>query len=91
VRFGLGATRAHVIGLVLGRALLLTAVGLAAGALVALLFTRLLTTLLFAVPAMDPTTFVAVAATLLAVAGLAGAAPVQRALRIEPVRALRGP
>lgn len=91
IRVALGAKRTHVIGLVLRRALAFTAGGVAVGALLALLLTRLLATLLFGVPPTDVPTFAVVGSVLLVVSALAGALPVHRALRIDPVQAMRGP
>lgn len=89
IRIALGATHAGVFVLMVRQAATLTAAGLVLGLALALLATRLLGSLLFNVPAADPLTFLTVAVLLLVVALGAGAAPALRALRTEPVRALR--
>jgi putative ABC transport system permease protein len=89
VRLALGATRGEVFRLVLGRGLLLAGVGAAGGVAAALWLTRAMESLLFAVSRTDPATFVAVPATLLAVAALACYVPARRAMRVDPAIALR--
>jgi ABC-type antimicrobial peptide transport system permease subunit len=63
--------------------------GLAVGAVGALLGSRLLSTLLFKTPATDPVTFVAVALVLLAVALVASYVPARRVTKVDPLIALR--
>jgi ABC-type antimicrobial peptide transport system permease subunit len=89
VRMALGARGADVLGLVMGRGMLLTAGGLAIGILGAMAMTRLLTGLLYEVSPGDPLTFVAVAGVLLSVAALACWLPARRATRVDPVLVLR--
>jgi predicted permease len=89
IRTALGATRGHVLRDVLGHGLRLTAVGLAAGLAAALLGTRLLSSLLFGVHATDSATFLAVSAVLTLVALLASYLPARRAMRVDPIVALR--
>jgi ABC-type antimicrobial peptide transport system permease subunit len=64
-------------------------IGLAIGVVGALVLTRLMTTMLFHVGAMDLLTFVLVAVTLLAVSLLACYLPARRAARVDPIIALR--
>jgi putative ABC transport system permease protein len=64
-------------------------IGIAAGAAGAVAATRALASSLFEVSATDPSTFVAAALVLLAVALLAQAVPVARAMRVDPTIALR--
>ena len=90
VRLALGATRGEVFRLILGRGMALAAIGAAAGVGAALWLTRVMETLLFSVSRTDPATFVAVPLTLIAVAGLACYIPARRAMRVDPVVALRG-
>jgi predicted permease len=89
IRLALGAQRADVLRLVMRHAALLTATGLSAGLLIALLATRLVSTMLFQVSAYDPATFGAVVFGLAAVALLAALIPVRRAMRVDPMVALR--
>ena len=89
IRMALGANPATVLRLVLGRGLRLAGAGTAIGVLAALLLTQLLKSLLFDVSATDPLTFAAVAALLLGVALLACYVPARRAMRVDPMVALR--
>jgi putative ABC transport system permease protein len=90
VRLALGATRGEVFRLILGRGLALALIGAVGGVGVALWLTRVMETLLFAVSRTDPVTFVAVPLALIVVAGLACYLPARRAMRVDPVIALRG-
>ncbi|HEU5412141.1 MAG TPA: ABC transporter permease, partial [Candidatus Angelobacter sp.] len=89
IRMALGAQRGDVLRLVMRHAASLTAAGLGAGLLIALMGTRLVRSMLFQVSAYDPATFVAVVAGLAAVALLAALIPVRRATRVDPMVALR--
>jgi putative ABC transport system permease protein len=89
VRMALGATAASVFRLVLGQALRLALIGVAAGLLAASVLTRLLERLLYDVKALDPWTFVVTALVLLAVATTASYLPARRAMHMAPVDALR--
>jgi predicted permease len=89
VRVALGARPADVGRLVLGEGLTLTAVGLALGLLAAFASARVLSALLYAVEPTDGLTLAAASALLLGVALLACAIPARRALRMDPVAALR--
>jgi ABC-type antimicrobial peptide transport system permease subunit len=75
--------------LVVGHVLALAGIGLAIGGAGAYALTRVMRTLLYDVQPTDPLTFVCVAAVLTAVALLASATPAVRALRVDPVVALR--
>ena len=89
IRVALGAERGDLLRMVVGEGLTLTVLGLAAGAFGAVLLTRFLSTLLFGVGRFDPLTYAGVAAALIA-AGLAACwVPARRAMRVDPVRALR--
>ena len=90
VRLALGATRGEVFRLILGRGLALAVIGAVGGVGAALWLTRVMETLLFSVSRTDPVTFVAVPLALIAVALLACYIPARRAMRVDPVVALRG-
>jgi len=89
IRMALGAQRASIFRLVIGQAVLLLGIGIAAGVAAALGVNRLLVSLLVGVSAYDPITFVGVSAMLMAVALLACYIPAHRAARVEPMAALR--
>jgi predicted permease len=90
IRMALGASRMHVLAGVLKEAVMIGAVGLALGVAAALALTRYLSGLLFGVGARDPVTFVALPLGLLVVAVLAALIPAIRAVRVNPLVALRG-
>ena len=75
--------------LVLSSGALMTISGLACGLVLALASTRLVASQLFGVAAVDPATFAAVALGLLAAAAAASYLPARRAMRVDPVQALR--
>jgi putative ABC transport system permease protein len=89
IRMALGAERATVLRMVVKGALLLVALGIAAGGAGALFLTRLMRGLLFEVGPADPATFAVVSAVLAAVALAASLVPGLRATRVDPVIALR--
>ncbi len=89
VRLALGAAERQIFGLVIGDALRLTAIGVALGALGALGLGQALRRLLFGVGTADPLTFLSTAAVLVAVAMLATYLPARRAMRVDPIEALR--
>jgi putative ABC transport system permease protein len=89
VRMALGATSASVLRLVLGQALRLVSIGVAAGLVAAAILTRLLERLLYEVAPLDPWTFAVTAVILLAVATLASYVPAKRAMSMAPTDALR--
>ena len=89
VRMALGAQRTQVLGMVLRKGLLLTAVGIAAGLAGAAVLTRFLQGMLFGVTSLDPITFAAVALLFGLVTMAASYIPARRATRIDPLVALR--
>jgi len=90
IRMALGASRTNVLTSVLKEAVVIGVVGLALGMAAALALTRFLSGLLFGVGARDPMTFVALPLGLLLVAVLAALVPATRAVRVNPLVALRG-
>ncbi len=89
IRVALGATRGRVMGLVVGRAVRLAAVGGVAGLAAALVATRALRRWLYGVSPSDPLTMAIVAVLFLTVAAVASSAPALRATRVDPSRSLR--
>jgi putative ABC transport system permease protein len=89
IRMALGASARDVVGLVIREGLAVTLAGLGAGIAGALALSRLLASLLYAVPAHDPVTFTGVAAVVAAMALAACALPARRAARTSPQIALR--
>lgn len=89
IRAALGASSGRVMGLVLRQGMALAGMGLVLGLVGAGVLTRLLTSLLYGVSPTDPVTFLLVVAVLAAVALVACWAPARRALRVDPVRAMR--
>jgi putative ABC transport system permease protein len=89
IRIALGAARRDVSRLFLRHGLVLASIGIALGILAAAFVTRVMSTLLYGVSAVDTITYVAVAVGLGATALLASYVPALRAARIDPADALR--
>lgn len=89
VRMALGARRSDVLRMIVRRGLILTGIGLVIGAAASLALARFLKTLLFGVTATSPWVYATVAGVLLLVAFLASMVPARRAMRADPVIALR--
>jgi len=89
VRMALGASPTDVLRRVLTHGLALVAAGVGIGIVGALAASRLLASFLFGVKPTDPATYAAVALVLLLTAGVASYLPARRAMRIDPVAALR--
>jgi putative ABC transport system permease protein len=89
IRMALGARPGNMLTLILRRGVRLAMVGIAVGLLGAFGLTRFLSSLLFGVGANDPLTFTGVAVLLLGVALLACYVPARRAMRVDPMVALR--
>ncbi|MGH9936244.1 MAG: ABC transporter permease [Blastocatellia bacterium] len=89
IRLALGAQRRDVLRLIAKQGLAMAVIGVAVGLIASLALTRLMATLLFGVSATDPLTFAGVAALLIAVAALACYVPARRAMKTDPLVALR--
>jgi putative ABC transport system permease protein len=89
VRVALGAKTRDIAALVLKHGFKLAIMGTVIGAIAAFALTRLMSTLLFGVTATDPATFVMVVVLLPAIALLACYVPARRAMKIDPLVALR--
>jgi predicted permease len=90
IRAALGASRARLIGLVVGQGVGLTLAGIAVGGLLAAWGLRFAESQLFGVSAFDPMSFAGTCAVMLASATCASLLPALRALRVDPIVALRG-
>lgn len=89
IRLALGAQRQEIFGLVMIQGGRIGLVGIVLGLVASFGLTRLLETILFGVSAYDPVTFVGVAVVLLTVVLLACYLPARRAMRVDPMVALR--
>jgi ABC-type antimicrobial peptide transport system permease subunit len=89
VRVALGASPRSVLRLVVGQGMALAIGGVIAGVLGALVLTRVMAAVLYEVRTTDPATFATVVVVLLGAAFVASVLPALRALRIDPVQALR--
>jgi predicted permease len=89
IRIALGAQRSDVLRLVLGDGAKMALVGVGVGVVAALGLTRFLTSVLYGISATDPITFAGVAVILTAVALAACYIPARRAMRVDPIVALR--
>jgi len=89
IRIALGARTSDVLRLVIVEGMSPALIGVAAGTIAALASAKVMRTLVFGVSASDPLTLTAVGATLALVALIASLVPAYRALRLDPVKALR--
>jgi putative ABC transport system permease protein len=89
IRMALGATRAEVMTLIMAQGIRMAGLGVLVGLAAALASGRLLGSLLFSVGASDPVTYLCVAFLLMAVALLACWLPARRAVKVDPMEALR--
>jgi putative ABC transport system permease protein len=89
IRMALGAQRRDVVRMVLGEGLRVALVGVAVGIVAALGLTHLMAQMIFGVRTVDPITFAGVAVLLTLVALAACYMPARRAMRVDPIVALR--
>jgi predicted permease len=89
IRMALGAQRKDVLHLILGAGVKTALLGIGIGIAAAVGLTRLMSGMLYGVTATDPLTFVGVAVLLVAVALFACYIPARRAMRVDPMVALR--
>ncbi len=89
IRMALGARPGHVLKLVVGHGLLLAVIGVVIGAVCAFALTRLMSSLLYGVTATDPVIFSAVSLAIMIVAVMSSYIPARRAIKVDPMIALR--
>ena len=89
MRMALGASRGRVLRMIVANGLALVSVGLVVGLAASMAVTRLMSDLLFGVSPWDIGTFVSIAAILVLSAIAASAIPAIRAMRVDPMTALR--
>lgn len=89
LRMALGAQPRQVLAQVVTHGAIVTVIGIAAGLAGALAMSRVMATLVFGIPSRDPVTFAIVPVVLAAIAAAATIAPARRAVRVDPMEALR--
>ncbi|MCA1566100.1 MAG: ABC transporter permease [Acidobacteria bacterium] len=89
VRMALGARQGDILRLIVGQGLKLAAIGIAVGLFGAFALTRIIESLLYGVSTTDPITFGGIALLLMAVALLSSFIPARRAIKVDPMIALR--
>jgi len=89
IRVALGAQTRDILGMVLGQGIRLAAAGTAVGLIAALVVSHMMAGLIYGVRPTDPLTFAGVALVLIGVALLACYIPARRAIRVDPITALR--
>jgi ABC-type antimicrobial peptide transport system permease subunit len=89
IRMAMGATSGDIQRMVLGKGTLLTLIGMGIGLPVAFALANALSSLLFGVKVADPVAFLVLPLVLAAVATLASYLPARRAVRVDPITALR--
>jgi putative ABC transport system permease protein len=89
IRMALGAQQNHILAMVIQQGFVLVGIGVAIGLAGAFVITQFMSSMLYGVKAMDPTTFIGVALILALVALIASYIPARRATRVDPMIALR--
>jgi putative ABC transport system permease protein len=89
IRMALGANQKAVMRLVLSQGMVLALIGVAIGVGASLLLTRLMSSLLYGVSVTDPVTFAVISLMLIGVASVASYIPARRAMKVDPMIALR--
>ena len=89
IRLALGASKGDLLKLVIGKTMLIVLAGLALGAGIALVLTRVLASLLYDTSPTDPVTWVVAGALLATVALLACYFPARRVTKVDPLKILR--
>ena len=89
MRLALGAKPSQLLGMIVGQAATLAAIGVVIGLLVAWPMALLLHGQLYGIRSIDPATFLSVPAALLVISALAALVPAVKAMRIDPIQALR--
>lgn len=89
IRMALGASGGNVVKLIVGHGMMLTSIGVVTGLAGAFAVTRVMATLLYEISATDPLTFAGIAVLLSCVALVACLAPARRAIKVDPMQALR--
>jgi ABC-type antimicrobial peptide transport system permease subunit len=89
IRMALGAQRLHMLGMIFRQSFTLVLIGVALGIAASIGLTRLLSTLLYGVRATDIITYVGVVGLLLVATALASYIPARRAMKVDPMVALR--
>ena len=89
IRMALGAKPVDVLGMVIRQGITLALIGVAIGVVAALGITRLISSVIYGVTPYDPVTFVTVAILLVLVAAIACYIPARRAMKVDPMVALR--
>jgi putative ABC transport system permease protein len=89
IRMALGANHKDVLRLIVGQGMTMALIGIGIGLAVAMALTRVMASLLYEVSATDPATFAAISLMLVAVALAACYIPARRAMKVDPMVALR--
>jgi putative ABC transport system permease protein len=89
IRLALGAQPAQILGMILRQGLVIVGIGVVAGILAAVALARVVGNLLYGVPPLDPVTYISASVVLGGIALLACYVPARRAMRVDPMVALR--